>query len=352
MFQNNHQSEIRNQKSTALTLALSQRERGFTLVELLVVITIIGILIALLLPAVQAAREAARRLQCMNNLKQLGLALHSYHDVWHRFPLGASHPDQDGWREIPSHNHGSFIVGLLPFIEQQPLYDRCDFTTNTDYYSTLSPTSTVKVHTVWINTLICPSDASVQDWGGNPYYWSFASSTQYQKRAISNYGASMGSQLWLEGPFVGNVFGTGSAWHGHDTTGSRISGVFSHLAWGAAIHEITDGTSYTIALGEVRPLCSWHVRDGWMHVNSLWIATSTPINYPTCPGEPGFINLGDWTGDWAGKSACEQAFKSAHPGGCHFAFCDGSVQFLNESIDYMTYQKLGDRRDGYPIGAY
>jgi len=121
--------------------------------------------------------------------------------------------------------------------------------------------------------------------------------------------------------------------------------VFSHLAWGASIRDITDGTSNTIALGEVRPKCAWHVRDGWMHSDSLWIATSAPINYPTCPGEPGYdaVNMAV-TND--SKWGCEQGFKSAHPGGCQFVFCDGSTQFLSENIDYMTYQKLGDRRDG------
>jgi prepilin-type processing-associated H-X9-DG protein len=321
-------------------------------VELLVVITIIGILIALLLPAVQAAREAARCAQCANNLKQLGLALHGYHDVWQRFPLGAAHFDTADYSGAPSNNnHGSFLVGLLPYMELQNLYDLCDFKTNTDYNSVFSG-GTQKIHETWIPTLLCPSDDAPKYWGGNPFTASGPMSgwsTAGQNRATSNYAASMGSQSFSG--ILGNVFGTGLVSHGDTTAGGYISGVFSHLAWGASIAEITDGTSCTIALGEMRPKCSWHARDGWMHVNSLWNATSAPINYPTCPDEPAYDAAHcDSPGPY--KWAYEQGFRSAHSGGCQFVFCDGSTQFLNENIDYITYQKLGDRRDGLPVGAY
>lgn len=323
---------------------------GFTLVELLVVIAIIGILVALLLPAVQSAREAARRTQCGNQLKQLGLAQHNYHDSHGRFPLGSSCMSNADLHTLSPNNHGSLFVALLPYLEQQPLYDRCNFVGNTEFTSVLP--SGQKVHEVWLAGLLCPSDDAPAYLNGNPYHWSGAGTTKGMNWATANYAGSMGSQGFA-GPFAGNTFPpNGSSGHGHDSTGRFISGIFSHVAWGASIADIRDGTSQTILMGEVRPRCSWHLRDGWMHPNSHWIGTSAPINYPTCPGEAGYdaalcgpADSTTWNGNH-GKWGAEQGFKSRHPGGAQFVFADGSMHFLNDNIDYMTYQKLGDRRDG------
>jgi prepilin-type N-terminal cleavage/methylation domain-containing protein/prepilin-type processing-associated H-X9-DG protein len=327
------------------------RRSAFTLVELLVVIAIIGVLVALLLPAVQAAREAARRMQCANNLKQLGLGLHNYHDVHKRFPPGASHGPAHIWGDRYAGHHGSFLARMLPFIEEQNLFNNINPKLADPTMDSAMADGT-KVYQVKVATFICPSDETSDDWNGDQLYHGTPVSMQGQRAAQSNYGASMGNQYFAGGPFLADPARfQGASDHGHDDTGQQISGVFGHTAFGASIAEIRDGTSKTIALGEVRPKCSWHVRDGWMHWNSLWIATTTPINYPSCPNEPGFdsANATPLAGP---KWAIEQAFRSSHPGGCHFLLADGSVHFLTETIDYETYQRLGARRDGLTVEGF
>jgi len=315
---------------------------GLTLVELLVVIAIVGLLMALLLPAVQGAREVARATQCRNNLRQLGIGLQSYAGQHQRFPSGADHAAPWLWGDLKVGRTGSFLVPLLPFLELQPLADRCDRSVDTVMQATMPNGSLV--HAVQVPLFRCPSDTDLGSYDGNPYYHGGPVSMQGRGHGRSNYGASMGSQ-WIGGR--GNAFGTGPAVHGHDDRGTATSGIFSHTQFGAWLADIPDGTSATFALGEVRPKCSWHVADGWMHFNSLWISTGYPLNYPTCPGEAGFDQacVNDM---WQCKFGAEQAFRSAHPGGCHFVMADGAVHFLDELIDYTTYQMLGCRRDRRP----
>lgn len=330
---------------------------GFTLVELLVVIAIIGILIAMLLPAVQAAREAARRMQCLNNLKQLGLAVLNYEQTNGSFPRGSvmdTYP-AGGFGKITVHQHGSFLVHLLPYIEEQILFDACNFSDCTSRYSVTSGEhvrrKTGRIHSIWISAYQCPTNSSREYLGGNPLYRGTPAGTESLENATADYGACIGNQAFYDGCHPrGNMFGTGSAVHSDTEDGSQISGVFGHMNWAAKINEITDGMSSTIMIGEVRPKCSWHLWDGWMHINAnSWIATTAPINYPTCPGEPGYAkgtceNAGNDGGREAWSSA--QGFKSLHPGGANFVFCDGSTHFLTDTIDYELYQRMGDRRDG------
>jgi prepilin-type N-terminal cleavage/methylation domain-containing protein/prepilin-type processing-associated H-X9-DG protein len=361
-----------------------RRRMAFTLVELLVVIAIIGILVALLLPAIQAAREAARRMSCGNNLKQLGVALHNYHDTHKRFPIhGFQH------RATPINNttwwqssKGSVLVKLLPFMEQQPLYDAIPFggtlpqnmvnagaTGNAAEYQavvisqnpgafTFGGRLVEMVYHVPIDSFLCPSYTGMDKW-----QWSDNNGTH--NRALSNYAPSIGAQSMpsLNNSctlYPGNIFGTGIAGHGNTWRTPHISGIFARGEWTAKIADINDGTSNVIAMGEILPHKSDHHWNGWMHFNSLWTATTAPINWPIVGiGEPGWdqntnpknldnhssgLGCNGWR-NWQ----TSQGFKSQHPSGAQFVFADGSVQFLTTNIDYRTYQRLGCRWDGEPV---
>ena len=334
---------------------LSPSLRAFTLVELLVVIAIIGVLVALLLPAVQAAREAARRSQCANNLKQLGLALHNYHDTYGKFPFNYL-----DWSQSPQHR-GSHLVRLFPFMEQGPLYDKLDFRVPGVEDAT-DPAGKL-LRSYKIPGLICPSDTHD---GANP---------GDANRALTNYAGSMGAQLMQShtgcnlSTIVGtnpldtngdgeSWFGTGDRERGDHGDYQRISGVFGRggdangfKPWAAKLADISDGTSNVIAMGEVRPTCGDHSVNGWMHSNAIWFATTSPINYNTCPGEGG-LSSNDGANPTCNRLQSwntSMGFKSKHPGGAQFVFGDGSVRFLSQTINYTTYQALGDRRDGRPV---
>jgi prepilin-type N-terminal cleavage/methylation domain-containing protein/prepilin-type processing-associated H-X9-DG protein len=309
------------------------RRRAFTLVELLVVIAIIGILIALLLPAVQAAREAARRSQCTNHLKQWGLAMHNYHDTYKSFATGTRDQDPANTPVLRiwnpgNHRKGSQLVKLLPFVEASSLYDQLD--QRGDVNAQLAALGYGPDEPP---TVRCPSD-----------------DYENLNTGQSNYAPSMGNQR-MSGrsctAYPGNNFGNGPTGHGSTRDGGNISGCFSRYDWAAKFRDIKDGTSNVILMGEIRPECGDHHRGGWMNPNALWTATTAPINFETCPGE-GAGNSGTDGCNAQGNWQTSQGFKSQHPGGANFLFADGSVQFLPETIDYLTYQRLGDRRDNQP----
>lgn len=303
---------------------------GFTLAELLVVIAIIGVLVSLLLPAVQAARESARRMQCSNNLKQFGLALHNYHDVFKQLPINGP------WYPYDKNRKGPMHVKLLPFTEERSFYDKLDMTG--DVVAQISGDATLKA--TILPLFRCPSD---------PYQ-----ALTDNGEALCNYAPSQGGQKRNTphcGAYPGNAFGLGPSTDGNSTLAHQISGLFSRYPWAASVKQIPDGTSKTIAMGEVRPGCSTHLGlRPWWHGQQWFVATAAPINFPTCPGEsPG--NSGTNCNGW-GNWSTDMGFKSVHSGGAQFVFADGSVHFLSDEIDYDTYQKLGCRRDGQTIDLF
>jgi prepilin-type N-terminal cleavage/methylation domain-containing protein len=339
-------------------MKFSRRLRwGFTLVELLVVIAIIGILVALLLPAIQSAREAARRSACTNNIKQLGLALQSYHDTYGKLPVNYN-------EDTGSTGRGSALTRLLPYIEEQAVYDSIDFTVDYTFVTSKLPDGT-PVFSKVIATFVCPSENRAPygpNAESNEPGFRFRTVPAKGPLAITSYLPSMGNQYMPNDIVVtctsltDNIFGTipqtDRTRHGNTKNGAEISGPFSRMTWSAKFKEITDGLSNTIALGEVRQFCGALTKLGWFHHDGAWVATTGPINSPTCPGEQGV--------PIEGATGCQStlawnyahSFRSPHPGGTHFVFCDASVHFVTENIDYDTYQRLGDRRDGKPVGAF
>jgi len=355
--------------------------RAFTLVELLVVIAIIGVMVGLLLPAVQAAREAARRMSCSNNLKQIGLALHNYHDNYSRLPSSgfqhnATAQEPRTWTES---SKGSQLAKLLPYIEQQALYDAIPFggarlplldggqpPGNAEWQAWVpsrAPGSFdfngMRVERVWhvsVPTYICPTYSGMDRW-----QWSDPANAGH--RALSNYAVSIGAQAMPShnstcNLFPGNLFGDGAAGHGNSASGVNVSGMFGRGEWFPRFADVKDGLSNTIAMGEILPHKSDHHWNGWMHFNSLWTATSAPINFPIVGiGEPGWNastnpkglanDNGFGCNGWRNWQT-SQGFKSEHAGGAQFVFGDASVAFLSESIDYRVYQALGGRKDGIP----
>lgn len=305
------------------------RRKAFTLIELLVVIAIIAILIALLLPAVQQAREAARRSACKNNLKQLGLALHNYHDAHSIFPPAHMIGPTGG---VP--RNGTVFVHILPYVDQANSYNNYDFS-DPILAEERGPAAAeiVRVFSVYL----CPSDDN------GPF-------DDTNRWTIQNYAPSVGAQRvgGTDCGFPGNVFGTGDISDGLTCDGRRTSGFFSRTCFSPRMRDMRDGTSNIICMGETLPNCSSQQRGGWLW-GSTSASTSVPINVRTCPDD---IQRPSCACNNRDTAQAGWGFKSKHVGGAHFLLADGSVHFISENIDYNTYQRLGDRRDGQPVGEF
>ncbi len=299
---------------------MSRMRRGFTLIELLVVIAIIAVLIALLLPAVQAAREAARRSQCVNNLKQMGIAMHNYHDVIGSLPFGCRSfvggpgvAPATGWN-----NDWTWLTAILPQIEQSTLYNSYNVLQSVGG----AQNSTGRMTT--IKTYACPSDGVYQDEWTN-VTWSRLRANYAANHGNTNYGGlTIGTTLWLTAPFTcGTCYG---------------------------LKDIADGTSNTLMVGEVIAStgAGWSgpIGDSTVAVGGnafeAWTTPNSPVFDSADRVCPPLQNLNGIPGCVVSANAQTQtlASRSHHAGGVNAAMCDGSVKFFKNTINPVIWSAL------------
>jgi prepilin-type N-terminal cleavage/methylation domain-containing protein len=307
---------------------------GFTLVELLVVIAIIGVLVALLLPAVQAAREASRRAKCANNMRQIGLSLHQYHDTVNVLPLGVLQNDLTKEFSYPRLTWG---IHVYPYIEQKAIYDKFSFTlgsNDTMYLNNANSAGPNSITAVVIPTMQCPSDA--------------AGSRTYDHPGIRPHMTSKGNY----GTFFGNI-NKGTA---RTLTPEHLPAAFGYRP--VRFANITDGTSNSMALGEQLrgnrdPEESMRGSYWYDFPGGAWIFTFVGPNSPvpdslrisSCPAPANKPQLNlpcvpvNGSAEWV-------ASRSRHPTGVQVTMCDGRVTFVSNNVDFFnvylpTYTRAG-----------
>lgn len=341
---------------------------GFTLVELLVVIAIIGILVALLLPAVQAAREAARRMSCSNNLKQIALAIHNYHDVHKAFPpirggqlvnggtqpfgtTVTAYPGCPGWFNSTA---WSWRALILPFVEQQPLYDTINMNTIRDttcYSSAPAWTGAKDPNQVVIPGYECPSEP----WPRNG------------SNAPTNYAGIWGSNA--------NAFDGNASRLGIFGMGNQISTI--------KMANVKDGTAYTVMVGEVyrgtpyweinrsnftgRRCDRWIVETGYCGADTSYPPNNYKLSQAACASRPPLSGVDnsnnsvnpadcplknccpdivDWVDNHNNGNSGRRPMSSLHPGGAQGAYADGSVKFVPQTVDTIVWRGTGTRHGG------
>lgn len=329
--------------------------RGFTLVELLVVIAIIGVLIALLLPAVQQAREAARRIQCTNHLKQVGLAMHNYHDTYI-----SKLPFNGGTTQMQS-PAPSFWVRLLPFMEQSAAFDQLNFNNIatgaylTNNIGTSSAPGTLAILNV--DGLLCPSSPLPETADAYP---------KYQYTSYVGIAGTWGQVNQADGSIAAI----------NSSNFQNYNGVVINIGNGASaigLGSITDGTSNTMMVSEVsnyyydeynnntrqaatlRPTVGTAVANGGAWATPTSVAKTADIGFQNIVGiryPINKFNSNTLTDDGKAMGGVNMPLTSPHPGGVLCSLADGSVRFLAETINQATLVNLASRQDGQVLGEF
>lgn len=325
---------------SVLMRCYSRPRPAFTLVELLVVIAIIGILVGLLLPAVQAAREAARRMQCSNNVKQLGLAFHNYHDTHRVFPINFA------WRNVPGGGGGgpaiantgkSWLQMILPQIEQSTMFNSIDFTVGLQG-TTPNIIKNREIANTVVAAYLCPSDN--ENNGGRLGSRSDVNVTPPGTWGVTNYKACAGSN-WAWGVYspvsspggrnAGSTDGL-NAGNGILCSNQQNTNAMTRM------RDLTDGTSNTFAIGEALP--GWSSWNWWYNPNAVTATCAMPLNQLLRRPK----NNGDWPNNYS--------FASRHVGGGQFGLGDGSVRFVSESVDIAIYRAVATISSGEVNGEF
>lgn len=297
------------------------RRRGFTLVELLVVMGIISVLVALLMPAVISAREAARRIECCNKMKQLALALHTYHTAHEAFPIGAVGIDPQTALYTTGYTATRlpFFIRLLPYIEQQNFYDKYDATKDWNAQAE-------EIRGLHLPAMQCPSDAT--------YSIGHMATPDYK----GNYGVNWGRNTYLD-------------------QGKRAP---FYIEYGARLADIRDGTTNTLAMIEMLQAPSpkgatpepvdrrgriWNDDGGCYQITTKHEPNSSSPDNSRCNHQPD-LDLPCVNSGVSGAAQQYLVARSRHPGGVLVSLCDGSVHFVSSSIDLATWQALSSIAGG------
>ncbi|MEX0793791.1 MAG: DUF1559 domain-containing protein [Pirellulaceae bacterium] len=322
----------------------ASKPAGFTLVELLVVIAIIGVLVALLLPAVQSAREAARRSECQNKLKQLALGMHNHHDTFRVLPAGATFRGGD---VMPNTLGYAWAIPLLPFIEQAPLYDQYrSVIDDVDLFACCN--WPVQARNTIIPAFICPSQPTSAD-------FIKAGDAATGRGMAGNYLACGGNGLTASESVAGTIT------DGHGGL-DRTNGIFQANK-GKGFQDIVDGTSNTLMLAEalVNDDDGDH-RGRYYNAHGGDCLFTTQERPNSTVGDR--IQLGCRPGTtefWQQLTPCSPvgggtetmiSARSLHPGGVNAALADGSVRFIPETLDVLTYSALGTAMGGETVGSF